>query len=744
MNLDLSRVDDLSKNLEVLGLRGHHWFSSEESSRLVALLARESELGVQPNLIMRPQYIPEHPLVNTTGIDQNNYSAWLSAHENAEEWWWMNGTDDPSTPEIEGFNVIRAWDYLQYMGVPPSNGEWQPPRVAIIDSGFYLDETTGIPIADDGHGDYFYYGNSGPFQADMIDHDGTAGGESAWYHPGSGALGNWHGQAAFGVAAARSSNIYGGAGTGGPVAVPMLFKIDSTTYLFADVVQSAWINGADVISISAAFPCGTICYFPHNLENIVDLTVEVLNPLPIDLFPREDPGERVEASILNAAAQRTVVVASAGNAFAGIRDLDAADVISFVDDCVLVVDILGYASVGDLWIIPCEVSHVICVGAVGQDGVVQDYSFYGPNVDIWAPAGITATVDPDEADNDANWWGRDELKENYHGTSAAAPYVAGVVALMRALDPTLTPAQIQSIIQETANESTDPLVATGYVNAYEAVRSVKENQPPTLELSGIGGGDVSYSVPSSASSLFRLEVQDPEPGARLFVPDWTRNDYTLAFNVDILSNRDGQICSGTIRTWDSATNTGLFACGQFFNTKPLLSEFTVGTHTITATVTDPFGAIASDSVTINVVNRASEATIYFPSGGITFGQGQEFRLWGQITDPDQPTTDVHGVLDDDLVWESNIDGPLGTGRELWASLSTVGTHTITISYTDPLGVRGEDSITVNVELGGRPTVKITSPDNIDWFDIGTIIQFQGTATDPEDGTLPPYKFDVVF
>ena len=58
------------------------------------------------------------------------------------------------------------------------------------------------------------------------------------------------------------------------------------------------------------------------------------------------------------------------------------------------------------------------------------------------------------------------------GTSMATPHVAGVVALMLEANPSLSPADVKNIIQETATNIQDREsweVGAGYINAYDAV-----------------------------------------------------------------------------------------------------------------------------------------------------------------------------------------------------------------------------------------------------------------------------------
>ena len=130
------------------------------------------------------------------------------------------------------------------------------------------------------------------------------------------------------------------------------------------------------------------------------------------------------------------------------------------------------------------------VELVGEDecgaGEIRYYSSRGPSVDlaapgagIWAPKYLTAAVGnqefalprPGESDplataNNKFWYGK------FGGTSAAAPYVSGVIALMLEANPRLRPAQIEAILKGTARDfgphGWDTAWGFGEVNAFAA------------------------------------------------------------------------------------------------------------------------------------------------------------------------------------------------------------------------------------------------------------------------------------
>lgn len=160
---------------------------------------------------------------------------------------------------------------------------------------------------------------------------------------------------------------------------------------------------------------------------------------------------------------------------------------------------------------------------------------------------------------------------NMSGTSMASPFVAGVVALMLQADPSLTPAQVKSILTSTAQDwgppGPDSDYGAGRLDAYEAIRvaagaagsgiNLPNHELPnhemvegTLAPAGQPGDSVSYTISVSDPSLplaatllmtnwspsqdFQMELRDAG-GAQVALSESTTRQETIG----ILSPNNG-------------------------------------------------------------------------------------------------------------------------------------------------------------------------------------------------------------
>lgn len=144
---------------------------------------------------------------------------------------------------------------------------------------------------------------------------------------------------------------------------------------------------------------------------------------------------------------------------------------------------------------PASFPHVISVSSIGADGRFADsYSNSGRNIDLAAPGGNILQDFNDDGYADGvlstvqdNRNGRPSYMF-YEGTSMAAPHVSGVLALMKAVDPSLTPNDIESALikGELTNDAglrgRDNLYGHGIIDAFKAVSFAQKGVRPDVVL----------------------------------------------------------------------------------------------------------------------------------------------------------------------------------------------------------------------------------------------------------------------
>ena len=132
---------------------------------------------------------------------------------------------------------------------------------------------------------------------------------------------------------------------------------------------------------------------------------------------------------------------------------------------------------------------VITVAATNRDGGRAYYSNYGSIVEISAPGGETIRLnDSNGVLSTLNTGTQGPVADTYvyyQGTSMAAPHVAGVASLLYSRKPSLTPAEVLTILQSTVtgfpggSTCNTSICGSGIVNAGAAVAAVA-NPVPTI------------------------------------------------------------------------------------------------------------------------------------------------------------------------------------------------------------------------------------------------------------------------
>ena len=164
------------------------------------------------------------------------------------------------------------------------------------------------------------------------------------------------------------------------------------------------------------------------------------------------------------------------------------------------------------------------------------------------------------------------------GTSFAAPQVSGVVALMLEANPLLTPAEVVTILRETATPMPfeERVVGAGYVDAHNAVRMA------------MGLGSVSH--PADLSREGFPEVVDPVGDAAS--SSAAQDILTVDFHYDQATNQIVYVL--TLRDLAQRQPNQNFTVSHDFGTTTIFVSARV---TETSVVTYRFGKIAPDPAT---------------------------------------------------------------------------------------------------------------------------------------------------
>src|SRR6185503_14665521 len=135
-------------------------------------------------------------------------------------------------------------------------------------------------------------------------------------------------------------------------------------------------------------------------------------------------------------------------------------------------------------------------------------------------------------------------------------------------------------------------------------------------------------------------------------------------------------------------------------TVPTLSD---GTHFITARAVDNDGGVGQAEIVVNVGHRPVVRITSPANNAIIFDGDLPAQLTATATDFED------GDLRSGLTWTSSINGALGNGPIVLATLSR-GPHTLAASVTDSSGLRVDSAVTVRVRgPNEQPDVRITAP-----------------------------------
>jgi subtilisin len=312
---------------------------------------------------------------------------------------------------------------------------------------------------------------------------------------------------------------------------------------------------------------------------------------------------------------------------------------------------------------PAWYASVVAVAATDINNKVASFSSFGPSVELSAPGVSIESTIPGGAY--ATW----------SGTSMATPHVVGAAALVMKSGIS-SAAAVRERLQVTADDlgpaGRDRDYGFGLVDADEAVLGTAPvNLLPSVSITAPVDGAV-YTVGDSIT--FTASASDPEDGPLTSEIAWS-------------SSRDGALGTGGSLS---------------------LSTLSVGTHAITASVSDSGGLTGSDLVSITVesstaVNTPPEVTIISPDDGDIFNTSESIAFSATALDAED------GDLTDAVSWsiwdgsELNIhEGPD------WDLSLPAGSYTAIATVTDNDGEPGDSFIQFTVVEAPAERIGVSS------------------------------------
>ena len=252
---------------------------------------------------------------------------------------------------------------------------------------------------------------------------------------------------------------------------------------------------------------------------------------------------------------------------------------------------------------PANCSGVIAVAGVRHAGTKVGYSDLGPEIAIAAPAGncvngtgtclypLLTTSNSGTSGPGTNIYTSGGSNASF-GTSFSAPLVAGTAGLMFSLDPTLTPAQVRTMLAQGARAFPTSGGSPG-VNACVAPTSTAQDE--CYCTTGTCGAGMLDAAGALKAVLLRPNISASATSVTVGTPVTLDGSGSGAIDGALIGNYSWAITGGSNIAGLGSTNAATTT----------LNTTGVGTVTVALTVTDSAGRQNTASATITVTQPVS-------------------------------------------------------------------------------------------------------------------------------------------
>jgi subtilisin family serine protease/subtilisin-like proprotein convertase family protein len=384
---------------------------------------------------------------------------------------------------------------------------------------------------------------------------------------------------------------------------------------------------------------------------------------------------------------------------------------------------------------PANYSNSMAVGALSPcnerknpsscDGENWWGSNYGSNLDVMAPGTRLHTT-----------YYNGGYIDDMNGTSGATPHVAGVAALVKGVNPSLSATEIRDIINNSADDigaaGFDIYTGHGRLNAYQAVLQAGGGTDPIISYQShtISDGDNGQLDPGETANLYVTVVNN---GAEA-----TGVSITLSESSSYLSISSATQYYGTIAAGGTDTNSSAYVLTAAAGT-PLGT-----TVTINMSITANGGYSNTDSFDITIGTPPSFTECNSTNYSIPDNNATGINSPLNITE-DVDITDLRVYVDITHTWIGDllvrVTSPSGT-QVVLHNRSGGSDDNIVGWYDTELSVDGPGSLDDFLGESSQGSWTLHIDDNAD-YDTGTLnewcLYIEGQSSNPN---TPPVVTDI--